>query len=310
MKIIEVDELKKTFGKITALDNVSFSVEKGEFFGLLGPNGAGKTTTINILSTIMKPDEGTVRINGFSLKDDPKKCKDSIGIVPQELALYNELTALENLVFWGGLYGISKSAATNKANGLLKLLELDERKNSRIKTFSGGMKRRINIAAAMIHDPQILFMDEPTVGVDPQSRNQIYEVLNRFLENGVTIIYTTHYMDEVEKLCSHIAIIDFGNIIANGSLDELRGIAGSDSSIVIHFIKQDDLHLDELREEFGERLVIEENKLIFSTINSIQDLPYLLQKLAQYNYSLTHIAIERASLETVFLKLTGRKLRD
>lgn len=310
MKIIEVKGLKKSFGKIVALNGIDFSVEKGEFFGLLGPNGAGKTTTINILSTILKPDEGTVKINGFDLHTDPKKCKDSIGIVPQELALYNDLTALENLVFWGSLYGITKSVATEKAVGLLKLLELDERKNSRIKTFSGGMKRRINIAAAMIHDPKILFMDEPTVGVDPQSRNQIYEVLNRFLENGVTIIFTTHYMDEVEKLCNHIAIIDYGNIIANGSLDELRGIAGSGENIAIHFDKQAHLHFDELRQEFGNRLVVNENQLIFSTTNSQQDLPYLLQKLAHYNQSLTHIAIERASLETVFLKLTGRKLRD
>jgi len=310
MKIIEVKGLKKSFGKIEALKNVGFSVDKGEFFGLLGPNGAGKTTTINILSTVMQPDEGTVNINGFSLQTHPKKCKDSVGIVPQELALYNDLTALENLVFWGSLYGISKSKATEKALKLLKLLELDERKDSRIKTFSGGMKRRINIAAAMIHDPQILLMDEPTVGVDPQSRNQIYEVLAGFIKNGVTIIYTTHYMDEVEKLCNRIAIIDYGEIIAGGTLEELREIAGSTESIIIHFEKNVDSDLDTLQKYFGSRIVIDEKKLIFSTGESTNDLPVLLRKCAQYNLPITHIAIERASLETVFLKLTGRKLRD
>ena len=310
MKIIEVNGLKKSFGKIEALKGVDFSVEKGEFFGLLGPNGAGKTTTINILSTVMKPDSGQVSINGFNLENDPKKCKDSIGIVPQELALYNDLTALENLVFWGSLYGISKSEATDKSLKLLKLLELDERKNTRIKTFSGGMKRRINIAAAMIHDPQILLMDEPTVGVDPQSRNQIYEVLEGFVKNGMTIVYTTHYMDEVEKLCSRIAIIDYGEIIAGGTLEELRGIAGSSETIVIHFEKNANSDISELQTEFGDRININDDKLIFSTANSKRDLPLLLQKCSQHCSNITHIAIERASLETVFLKLTGRKLRD
>jgi len=310
MKIIEVKGIKKSFGKIEALKGVDFSVEKGEFFGLLGPNGAGKTTTINILSTVMQPDAGEVSINGFDLKNDPKKCKDSIGIVPQELALYDDLTALENLVFWGRLYGISKSKATDKSLKLLKLLELDERKNSRIKTFSGGMKRRINIAAAMIHDPQILLMDEPTVGVDPQSRNQIYGVLEGFIKNGMTIVYTTHYMDEVEKLCSRIAIIDYGQIIAGGTLDELRGIAGSSETIVIHFEKNTDSDISHLKSEFGDRIEISDDKLIFNTGNSKNDLPVLLQKCAQHCRTITHIAIERASLETVFLKLTGRKLRD
>jgi len=310
MTIIDVSSLQKSFGKIEALKGVDFSIQKGEFFGLLGPNGAGKTTTINILSTILPPDAGKVSVNGYDLHSHPKKCKNSVGIVPQELALYNELTALENLVFWGKQYGISKTNAVNRAEEMLKIFDLADRKNSRIKTFSGGMKRRINIAAALIHCPEILLMDEPTVGVDPQSRNQIYEVLTDFIKKGITIVYTTHYMDEVEKLCSKVAIIDYGKIIAEGTLDELRGIAGSSENIHIYFENQNTNGLMMLREEYGTRIVEEEGHLMVISSDSRNDLPLLLQKCSLENLPITHVSVERASLETIFLKLTGRKLRD
>ncbi len=311
MKMIDVRNLRKTFGKIKALSDISFQIEKGEFFGLLGPNGAGKTTTINILSTVMKPDQGQVSINGYDLAQQPRKCKESIGIVPQELALYEDLTALENLLFWGRLYGLHKSRIHESAEKLLHLFELHERRNSLIKTFSGGMKRRINIAAAMLHDPEILLMDEPTVGVDPQSRNKIYDVLEQFIRQGVTIVYTTHYMDEVEKLCSRIGIIDHGSIIARGTLEELRSTAGVDESIIIHF---EPLPVNEnqqqLKSFYNGRIEIFDEKLIFHTHDSSRDLPALIERCNQFCNPITHIAIERASLETVFLKLTGRKLRD
>jgi ABC-2 type transport system ATP-binding protein len=310
MKIIQIKGLRKSFGSIQAIKGIDIEIDKGEFFGLLGPNGAGKTTTINILSTVMKPDGGAVSINSFDLGKEPEKCKQSIGIVPQELALYEELSARENLVFWGGLYGLSKNTAKERAEELLKLFELDDRKNSLIKTFSGGMKRRINIAAAMIHRPEVLLMDEPTVGVDPQSRNKIYDVLAEFSNQGITIIYTTHYMDEVEKLCNRIGIIDHGEIIARGTLDELRKITGSSQRIVIHYEKNGNQHLTNLKEEFGDKIIIEDDRIIFTAENTSRELPLLIKRCTENCKALTHIEVEKSSLEQIFLTLTGRKLRD
>lgn len=309
-KIIDIKNLHKSFGKIQAVKGIDLTIEKGEFFGLLGPNGAGKTTTINILSTILKPDSGEVSINGFNLTRDAARCKQSIGIVPQELALYEELTAKENLVFWGSFYNISKREASERAEEMLKIFELQDRKNSLIKTFSGGMKRRINIAAAMLHRPEILLMDEPTVGVDPQSRHKIYDVLAEFSKQGITIIYTTHYMDEVEKLCNRIGIIDHGEIIARGTLDELRKITGTGDNIVIRFDKKNEEALEKMKAEFGEKIHIFDDRLVFHAENVSRELPELIERCTQYCESLQHIAIEQASLETVFLKLTGRKLRE
>ena len=312
MKIIEVRNLKKSYGKIHALKGIDMHIGRGEFFGLLGPNGAGKTTTINILSTILKPDDGEVYINGHSLYEQPKLCKKSIGIVPQELALYEELNAMENLIFWGRLYGISQSEAETEAKKLLGLFELDGRSRSLIKSFSGGMKRRINMAAAMMHQPEILLMDEPTVGVDPQSRHKIYEVLAEISRRGVTIIYTTHYMDEVEKICNRIGIIDHGEIIARGTLDELRQITGSTETIIIRFepfTSENNLR-HKLKSEFGDLIAVEKDKLVYTTDNSSRDLPLLIERCSKLCNAITHIAVERASLENVFLKLTGRKLRD
>lgn len=310
MDIIKIKDLSKSFGKTQAVKHIDLNISQGEFFGLLGPNGAGKTTTINILSTVLKPDKGVIDINGYNLKTDPEKCKKSLGIVPQEIALYEDLSAWQNLMFWGRLYGISKGRAEKQAGHLLELMELKDRSHSLIKHFSGGMKRRINIAAAMLHQPKILLMDEPTVGVDPQSRNKIYDVLAEFSKHDVTIIYTTHYMDEVEKLCDRIGIIDHGEIIARGTLEELRKISDSGESIVIRFESAGRTEDLQLKEEFGDRIAVYENKLIFNTKNSNRDLPLIIERCNRLCSSITHISIERASLEAVFLKLTGRKLRD
>src|SRR5882672_7425062 len=204
--MISVNQIKKNYGSTPALKGISFEIKAGEFFGLLGPNGAGKTTTISIMSTIVSLDAGSVNIAGFDLEKDPDQCKKNIGVVPQEIALYNELSAYDNLLFWGSLYGVPKSELKLRIDEILQLFGLFDRRLDRVKTYSGGMKRRINIASALLHRPKVLFMDEPTVGIDPQSRNLIFEVVERLHKEGMTIVYTTHYMEEAERLCDRIAI--------------------------------------------------------------------------------------------------------
>ncbi|HKI78071.1 MAG TPA: ABC transporter ATP-binding protein [Ignavibacteriaceae bacterium] len=305
--ILEVSNLSKSYGNVQALSQVSFNIEEGEFYGLLGPNGAGKTTTINIISTISPPDLGYVKINGTDLKTDPMKCKKSIGVVPQEIALYNELSAYENLLFWGGLYKIKSDDIKSKIDSTLKLMGLSDRKNDKIKTYSGGMKRRINIASALLHSPKILFMDEPTVGIDPQSRNLIFEVLEALHKDGMTIIYTTHYMEEAERLCNRIGIIDHGNIIAEGTLDELRNTTNAVESIIIHLEKIED---EEKLDKLGNLIDVSENVLTFSSKNSNKELPAILVDLNKAGLAPIQIEINKVNLETIFLNLTGRKLRD
>ena len=196
--MIEIKNLKKHFNGREALKGISLSIKDGEFYGLLGPNGAGKTTTISILSSILNADSGTVSIENFNLNAQSKDIKKIIGVVPQEIALYNELSALDNLLFWGGMYNISNKNLLNRANELLRLFGLEDRKNDKVKSYSGGMKRRVNIAAALLHNPKVLFMDEPTVGIDPQSRNLIFEIVEKLNKEGMTIVYTTNYMEEAE----------------------------------------------------------------------------------------------------------------
>ena len=210
--MIQVTNLSKSFDQLQAVRNLSFSIKKGEVFGLLGPNGAGKSTTINMMSTILSGDEGVILIDGNDIKQSPNICKTLIGVVPQEISLYDEFTAYENLFFWGELYQIPARELKKRIITILELIGLSDRKNDLIKNYSGGMKRRINIASAILHNPKILFMDEPTVGVDPQSRNRIFEIVENLNKQGMTIVYTTHYMEEVERLCNRIAIIDDGKL--------------------------------------------------------------------------------------------------
>src|ERR1035437_5601258 len=212
--MIDVSNLRKTFDTIEALKGISFNIQQGECYGLLGPNGAGKTTTISILSTIIKPDKGEVNIAGYDLKKNSLDCKKNIGVVTQEIALYSELSAYDNLQFWGGIYKVPKQELLKRLDETLDLLGLTDRKNDKVKTYSGGMKRRVNIASALLHRPKILFMDEPTAGIDPQSRNLIFEIVEKLHKEGMTIVYTTHYMEEAERLCNRIGIIDNGEIIA------------------------------------------------------------------------------------------------
>ncbi len=307
--MIEVKNLKKSFSDKEVLKGLSFSIKSGEFYGLLGPNGAGKTTTISILSSLLPPDSGEIQINDLDLKTNTNKIKSIIGVVPQEIALYNELSAMENLKFWGGLYNISGSELNNRAKELLQLVGLENRKDEKVKDYSGGMKRRINIAAALIHKPKILFMDEPTVGIDPQSRNLIYEIIEKQKKEGVTIIYTTHYMEEAERFCDRIAIIDEGKIIVEGTMEELKKDHSVKETIAINFSKLSENNLTALQ-EFWKEINISENLIRFYSSDVKNDLPKLITYCNQLGLEIINIEILKINLETIFLNLTGKQLRD
>ncbi|MBO0777204.1 MAG: ATP-binding cassette domain-containing protein [Ktedonobacteraceae bacterium] len=218
---VEIQNLVKTFGKHEAVKGVSFTIGKSEIFGLLGPNGAGKSTTINMMCGYLQPTSGDTLINGRSIAREPRQVKRIIGVVPQEIALYNDLTALENLEFFGEIYSLSSKKRRVRAEELLHFVGLYDRRKESVKTFSGGMQRRINMAIALMHQPAFLMMDEPTVGVDPQSREHIFDAIEKLRDQGTTILYTTHYMEEAERLCNRIAIMDEGRIIALGTLEQL-----------------------------------------------------------------------------------------
>jgi len=220
--MLEVRHLRKAFGSLVAVDDVSFALERGRLLGLLGPNGAGKTTTVSMMAGLLTPDRGDVLVAGQPLAGDTNPLKRSIGLVPQDLALYDELSARDNLRFFGALYDLSGAVLDTRIASALELVELADRARDRVKTFSGGMKRRLNLAAGLLHDPDILLLDEPTVGVDPQSRNAIFENLEQLKRRGKTLLYTTHYMEEVERLADRIVVIDRGKVIADDTLDGLQ----------------------------------------------------------------------------------------
>jgi ABC-2 type transport system ATP-binding protein len=304
------DHLSKSYQNSKAVADLSLSLKEGELYGLLGPNGAGKTSTINILSSLLKPDSGEVFFQGKSLSANLSECKKMMGLVPQEIALYENLTAIENLKFWGKLYGIKGKPLQLKIEELLELMGLSDRKKHKIKTYSGGMKRRINIAAALLHDPKIVFMDEPTVGIDPQSRNLIFEVIEELHSRGLTMIYTTHYMEEAERLCDRIGIIDEGKIIAEGSLEQLKKASKIKEEILLQFTnvpKEDFLNI---KNQFENQVLIQENQMVLSTSQSNTDLPKLIQMCTHANLHLEHLQVKNVGLESIFLELTGKSLRD
>jgi ABC-2 type transport system ATP-binding protein len=308
--MIHVSNLKKSYEDHEALRGISFDIAPGEFFGLLGPNGAGKTTTISILSTILKSDSGTIKLAGYDLANDPDQCKRLIGVVTQEIALYNKLSAYENLMFWGGLYGVPAADLKNRIDETLELFGLKERMHDKIESYSGGMKRRINIASALLHKPKILFMDEPTVGIDPQSRNLIFEVLAKLHANGMTIVYTTHYMEEAERFCDRIAIIDQGLIIACGSLAELKNSGGIKESILVSFQSLPETLREKMNLSLEGEFSFSANTLRYQTSNVRTDLSKLILKCNELGADISHMEIQKANLETVFLSLTGKQLRD
>lgn len=307
--MISVSNLKKTFGTVDALKGISFNIPQGECYGLLGPNGAGKTTTISIMSTLIAPDNGVVNIAGYDLKKNPLDCKKNIGVVTLEIALYNEFSAYDNLLFWGGMYKIPGKELEVLIDETLDLLGLTDRKNDKVKTYSGGMKRRINFASALLHRPKVLFMDEPTVGIDPQSRNLIFEVVEKLHKEGTTIIYTTHYMEEAERLCDRIGIIDNGVIIAQGTLNELKTSGSMKESVVISYTNLTDERYKTIEKEWKD-LQRFEDTVHFYSMNIQGDLSKIIIMCNEFGLDIRHIDIRKINLETIFLSLTGKKLRD
>ena len=309
--MIKVRSISKSFGNIEAVKNISFTIEKGEIFGILGPNGAGKSTIVNILNTLVKPDKGDVFIDGINIGDDGDLIKLIMGVVPQEIALYEELSAYENLMFWGGLYDIPKQELKANVSNTLKIVDLVSRKDDRIKTFSGGMKRRINIACSLLHNPKVLVLDEPTVGVDPQNRNHIFELIERLNNEGMTIIYTTHYMEEAERFCDKIAIIDVGNIIAQGTLKELREISDVKDLLTI---KLADENIETITRITSDNPLIvfdmTSNTLKAECGNTGNDIPIIINHIQNSGGVIERIFTQGTNLESIYLKLTGKELRD
>ena len=310
--MLEVTGLHKRYGELVAVEEVSFTARPGEMVGLLGPNGAGKTTTVSMIAGLLPPDRGEVRIGGGVVRGETDPVKLRLGLVPQEVALHDELSARENLALFGAIYNMRGAALGRAVESALDLAGLADRARHRVSTFSGGMKRRLNLAAALLHEPSILLLDEPTVGVDPQSRNAIFSSLEELKRQGKTLVYTTHYMEEAERLCDRIIIIDHGRVMANDTLDAVRRLVPSLNVLEIGVENPGrDGWLDPLRTVAGVSAAEWDGTTLRVTV---QDLltgsPPVLEWLAAGNYTCSHLKSQRADLETVFLALTGRSVRN
>lgn len=309
--IVEVKDLKKMFNGNTAVDGVSFDVQTGEVFGLLGPNGAGKSTLIGMISCLLEPSSGDALIDGHSVKTEPMEVKKVLGVIPQEIALYPTLTARENLFFWSKMYGLPSKDAKNRTDEVLEIAGLSERADEKIDTYSGGMKRRINIAAGLLHNPKVLLMDEPTVGIDPQSRNHILETVKSLNEKGLTVIYTSHYMEEVEFLCDRIAIVDQGKIMAIGTQDELKKIVGKEDVVKIKATGMLEKAIDDLKKVDGiDGATVKDGEIDILTENSRGLLADIISILNKEDVKMSSVEVQEPDLEGVFLHLTGKSLRD
>ncbi len=309
--ILDIKNITKSYDDITALNNFSFTLDKGEVLGLLGPNGAGKTTLISILSGTVTGFSGSVSFKNQNLFAN-RKLKNLIGIVPQDMAFYEDLNAMDNLLFWGGLYDIPQKELKTRAIELLELVELSTRAKEPIKNFSGGMKRRLNIAIGLIHKPELLLLDEPTVGIDVQAKVSILDIIKNVGKKGTSVIFTTHQLAEVEETCSRIAIMDKGSILANGSLQELIQIVGEKELVDVEgdfTATEISGILKSLDTDGIEVLSINDNRVNFAFDNT-EKIPSILELLFKNNLPVADLKIKSPNLEAVFLKLTGRSLRD
>ncbi len=312
--LLEVKQVVKNYGEKQVLKKISFEVEKGDSFGFLGPNGAGKSTLISIITGLYQPTEGKVLIEGHDMSKQQKKAQQMIGIVPQEIALYLHMTAKENLTFWGRMYGLKGQLLKTRVEETLELIGLEERANDKVKVFSGGMKRRVNIGCAILHKPKILIMDEPTVGIDPQSRNHILETVKRLNLEGMTIVYTSHYMEEVEYLCDKIGIIDQGSIIALGTIAELSKLVEEQREVILT-IKNNKKEIEKvckyIQESYPSKdFTVDGQKIKISDQKPQEFISQLIQVLTDMKVEIISAEVVEPNLENVFLYLTGKKLRD
>ena len=310
MYLLRVEGLSKSFGTLRAVDNVSFAVRAGELYGLLGPNGAGKTTTLSIIAGLLQPDAGEVIMDGVRLQDDPQRARRFLGVVPQELALYEELSARENLEFWGRLAGLSAREARARAAELLEALALADRAREPVKTFSGGMKRRVNLGCALLHRPRLLLLDEPTVGIDPQARASLLDFIRGLQRDGTAILYTTHYLEEAETLCQRIGILDHGRLLAEGTLQELQQRLGGDRLFVLEG------DLGEVAPDTWPgfaarfRVIQRTTRQLVVAARDTRDAAECLRDLLALPVRVENVTLKRPSLNDVFLQLTGRDLRE
>ena len=310
--MIEIKDITKSYGRHKVLQNVSFEIMEGELFGLLGPNGAGKSTLIDILTGIKSMDSGEIFINGKSIKTDKVEIRKHLGLVPQDIALLEELNAVDNLEYFGGLYGLAGQELKSQIEKLLEVAGLTDKKKEKVKNYSGGMKRRLNIAVAMLHNPSILILDEPTVGVDAQSRQHIFDYIQSLAEQGTTILYTSHYMEEIETLCKRVFILDLGEEVAYGTKEEVKKLVGHTQTV--------SLTLDRVPAGFDEVLKNSENGIQFVTVDgqdmsltidqTIFSMMKLIEQVEQAKLVIKSINVKETTLEEAFLQLTGKTLRD
>ncbi len=314
MAIVEVLDLRKQYDPpkgVLAVDGVSFEIAEGEIFSLLGPNGAGKSTTISMLSCLLQPSGGDARVAGHSVVSDAQAVKEAIGVVPQDVALYPDMSARENLVFWGKMYGLRGEELTRRVDEVLELITLVDRQKDRVEKFSGGMKRRVNIGVALLHKPRVLYLDEPTVGIDPQSRRSILDGILALRDQGMTILYTTHYMAEAQELSDRVGIVDHGKMIAVGTNQELVDIVGAEAHVVLSV----DHYLEGMVERWGEvkgvtKAMIDEEHAVLLVQDANEVLPRLFEAAAAAGARITEVSVTEPNLEMVFLHLTGRALRE
>ncbi|KGM96919.1 antibiotic ABC transporter ATP-binding protein [Clostridium novyi A str. 4552] len=309
--ILEAKNIVKRYGEHLAIDNASLSVREGEIFGLLGPNGAGKTTLINIIVGLLKSYSGEVNVFEKDLSKDEIYIKSQIGIAPQEAALFNDLTAYENVNFFGRLYGLKGKELKDGVKEALEFTELWDRRKDYPKQYSGGMKRRLNIACAIVHKPKLIIMDEPTVGIDPQSRKHILNSIKKLNKMGSTIIYTSHYMEEIEELCNEIVIMDKGKVIAKGTKEELKELIATEDKVSIEVCNISYTIIDKIKKVQGvKECVIDNNIINIISKNGSANLSEIIDAIVDYGGEINKINMDKPSLEGVFLTLTGRKLRD
>ena len=311
MSIIEVKNISKRFNDKLVLDNISYEVKEGEIFGFIGPNGAGKSTLINIMTSLLTPDSGTIEICGYDILRESIKAKECMGYVPQELALMEDLNAYDNLEFFGALYGLKGKLLKERIAEALKVTGLEETKKQKVKKFSGGMKRRLNIAVSILHHPKVLILDEPTVGVDPQSRNHIFSFIKNICKDwGTTVIYTSHYMEEIEELCKRVFIIDLGKEVSYGDREEIKASVFSNNKVIIETQDISGETIMKLKDLEGIDKVSDKDNVLTLTIDSKFKLASVLSLLEKETVNIKKISYEEAKLEDVFLSLTGKTLRD